>query len=35
MTNAKRCPNVDEGPCISEYDAIEAWNHHVEGGGKD
>jgi hypothetical protein len=27
--------NVDEGPCISEYDAIEAWNHHVEGEGKD
>lgn len=20
----------DEGPCLSEYDAIEAWNYHVE-----
>lgn len=22
--------NQDEGPCISESDAIEAWNYHVE-----
>jgi len=27
------CPkgfNQDEGPCISEQDAIDAWNYHVE-----
>lgn len=22
--------NVDEGPCISQDDAIDAWNYHLE-----
>ena len=25
----------DEGPCISEFDAIEAWNYHVEKESND